>query len=94
MRTRSPAKNRDPTAARLGSCAAGNWTKSEAKSFFDIPEVAQVRFGDEGRDIEVVVRPWSEDLGEGQAQDAFDSYYRLLLSSVVARDWDLQQMKE
>jgi hypothetical protein len=70
-----------------GQLVLWDWAEGRLKSLRKIPETVEVEFTDTGDDIEALVRPWSEDLGEGQSRDSFNEYYRLYLKGILNREW-------
>src|ERR1700722_7222522 len=70
-----------------GQLVLWDWVQGWSKSLRKIPETVQVEFTDTGDDIEALVRPWAEDLGEGQSRDSFNEYYRLYIKGIFNREW-------
>jgi hypothetical protein len=70
-----------------GQLVIWDWAQGWSKNLRKIPETVRLEFTDTGDDLVALVRPWAEDLGEGQLRDSFNEYYRLHLKGILSREW-------
>lgn len=94
----------EPVIAVAGGSYDGGWLFEGELFFWDwqadrswpavshLPEVERCQFSADGRQLEILVRPWDEEWGDG-AQDPFDCLYPHSIAYAGASTAPLQQIE-